>query len=98
MIFNEIFLNLGIGYKEQNCIIHFFIMHQTNRSLLTTVIFNDHYLFNKSDFIKYADYNIVMTEKDSIKCKELATKNFWVLPLETKVDERLFRNILKKVM
>ena len=43
-------------------------------------------------------YNIVMTEKDSIKCKELATKNFWVLPLETKVDERLFRNILKKVM
>ena len=62
------------------------------------VIFNDHYLFNKNDFIKYANYNIVMTEKDSIKCKELATKNFWVLPLETKVDEGLFRNILKKVM
>ena len=62
------------------------------------VIFNDHYLFNKNDFIKYADYNIVMTEKDSIKCKEFATKNFWVLPLETIVDERLFKNILKKVM
>ena len=62
------------------------------------VIFNDHYLFNKNDFIKYANYNIVMTEKDSIKCKELATKNFWVLPLETIVDERLFKNILKKVM
>jgi tetraacyldisaccharide 4'-kinase len=61
------------------------------------VIFNDHYLFNKNDFIKYADYNIVMTEKDAIKCKKFATKNFWVLPLETKVDERLFRNILKKV-
>ena len=60
--------------------------------------FNDHYLFNKNDFIKYADYNIVMTEKDAIKCKKFATKNFWVLPLETKVDERLFRNILKKVM
>ena len=62
------------------------------------VIFNDHYLFNKNDFIKYADYNIVMTEKDAIKCKKFATKNFWVLPLETKVDERLFQNILKKVM
>ncbi|MDC0475679.1 tetraacyldisaccharide 4'-kinase [Methylophilaceae bacterium] len=61
------------------------------------VIFNDHYLFNKNDFIKYADYNIVMTEKDAIKCKKFATKNFWVLPLETKVDERLFQNILKKV-
>jgi tetraacyldisaccharide 4'-kinase len=62
------------------------------------VIFNDHYLFNKNDFIKYADYNIVMTEKDAIKCKKFATKNFWVLPLEIKVDDRLFRNILKKVM
>ena len=61
------------------------------------VIYNDHYLFNKNDFIKYADYNIVMTEKDAIKCKKFATKNFWVLPLETKVDERLFQNILKKV-
>ena len=61
------------------------------------VIFNDHYLFNKNDFIKYADYNVVMTEKDAIKCKKFATKNFWVLPLETKVDERLFQNILKKV-
>ena len=61
------------------------------------VTYNDHYLFNKNDFIKYADYNIVMTEKDAIKCKKFATKNFWVLPLEIKVDERLFRNILKKV-
>jgi tetraacyldisaccharide 4'-kinase len=61
------------------------------------VTYNDHYLFNKNDFIKYADYNIVMTEKDAIKCQKFATKNFWVLPLETKVDERLFRNILKKV-
>jgi len=61
------------------------------------VTYNDHYLFNKNDFIKYADYNIVMTEKDAIKCKKFATNNFWVLPLKTKVDERLFRNILKKV-
>ena len=61
------------------------------------VTYNDHYLFNKNDFIKYADYNIVMTEKDAIKCKKFVTKNFWALPLETKVDERLFRNILKKV-
>ena len=61
------------------------------------VTYNDHYLFNKNDFIKYADYNIVMTEKDAIKCQKFATKNFWVLPLETKVEERLFQNILKKV-
>jgi len=62
------------------------------------VIFNDHYFFKENDFIKYADYNVVMTEKDAIKCKKFSTKNFWALPIETKVDERLFRNILKKVM
>ena len=61
------------------------------------VTYNDHYLFNKNDFIKYEDYNIVMTEKDAIKCQKFAMNNFWVLPLKTKVDERLFRNILKKV-
>jgi len=61
------------------------------------VIFNDHYLFNKNDFIKYADYNVVMTEKDAIKCKKFGTKNFWVLPLETNIDARLIRKIIKKV-
>ena len=34
------------------------------------VTYNDHYLFNKNDFIKYEDYNIVMTEKDAIKCQK----------------------------
>jgi tetraacyldisaccharide-1-P 4'-kinase len=38
-----------------------------------------------------------MTEKDAIKCKQFATKNFWIIPLETEVDENLFLNILKKV-
>ncbi|MBT4183155.1 MAG: tetraacyldisaccharide 4'-kinase [Nitrosomonadales bacterium] len=61
------------------------------------IIFNDHYLFKKSDFVKYEDCNIVMTEKDAIKCKQFATKNFWIIPLETEVDENLFLNILKKV-
>ena len=76
-----------------------FSVHLYTKQLWTVkkVTFNDHYLFNKNDFIKYADYNIVMTEKDAIKCQKFATKNFWVLPLETEVDERLFRNILKKV-
>ena len=61
------------------------------------IIFNDHYFFKKNDFIKYADYNIVMTEKDAIKCKKFASKNFWILPLETIIDEKLFLNILKKI-
>jgi len=53
-------------------------------------------LFQRDDFVKYEDYNIVMTEKDAIKCKKFANTNFWVLPIETEVDDRLFKDILKK--
>ena len=60
------------------------------------IIFNDHYLFKRDDFVKYEDYNIVMTEKDAIKCKKFANTNFWVLPIETEVDDCLFKDILKK--
>lgn len=60
------------------------------------IIFNDHYLFQRDDFVKYEDYNIVMTEKDAIKCKKFANTNFWVLPIEIELDDRLFKDILKK--
>ena len=32
-----------LGYKEQNCIIHYIIIQQTNKGLLTTVDLNDCY-------------------------------------------------------
>ena len=37
------FYSIYLGYKEQNCIINFLIMKQTNRVLLTTVVLNDCY-------------------------------------------------------
>jgi len=62
------------------------------------VIFDDHYIFKENDFINYQDYNIIMTEKDAIKCKNFANKNFWQLPIRTTVDDGLFQDILEKVM
>jgi len=64
----------------------------------TKKIFDDHYLFTEKDF-KFIDIstNIIMTEKDAIKCKLFARNNFWYLPIKPKVDQQLFLNIIKKL-
>ena len=59
--------------------------------------FNDHHLFTKSDFKDYDDMNIIMTEKDAVKCKHFAKENFWSLPIYADVDEELFKKLTKKL-
>ena len=59
--------------------------------------FNDHHLFIESDFEDYNDMNIIMTEKDAVKCKHFAKENFWSLPIYADVDEELFKKIIKKL-
>ena len=41
--YSKRFYLMYLGNKEQNCIIHFLIMQQTNRGLLTTRALNDCY-------------------------------------------------------
>jgi tetraacyldisaccharide 4'-kinase len=60
-------------------------------------IFNDHHLFTESDFQDFKDFNIVMTEKDAVKCKKFARSNFWYLPINADVDEKLFKKLIKKL-
>ncbi len=61
------------------------------------VTYNDHYLFNKNDFIKYADYNIVMTEKDAIKMQKICNGEFLGLAIRNQSRWKIISNILKKV-
>ena len=61
------------------------------------IIFNDHHLFTESDFKDYDDMNIIMTEKDSVKCNDFAKENFWCLPIYASVDEELFKKLIKKL-
>jgi tetraacyldisaccharide 4'-kinase len=60
-------------------------------------IFNDHHLFTESDFSDYVDMKIVMTEKDAVKCRTFAKENFWFLPIDAVVNEKLFKKIIKKL-
>ena len=61
------------------------------------VIFNDHHLFTESDFKDYVDMDIIMTEKDAVKCKNFAQENFWHIPIYTDVDEKLLTKLIKKL-
>ena len=38
-----------------------------------------------------------MTEKDAIKCKNFAQDNFWCLPIQTDVDEKLLTKLINKL-
>ena len=82
----------GIGNPES------FFKQLTNTGMqFNKKIFNDHHLFTESDFQYFKDFNIVMTEKDAVKCKKFARSNFWYLPINADVDEKLFKKLIKKL-
>lgn len=83
----------GIGNPER------FIKHlkTLNLHLNEIIIFDDHHLFSESDFKDYDDVDIIMTEKDAVKCKNFAKENFWYLSLYTDVEKKLFEKMTKKL-
>jgi len=85
----------GIGNPER-------FFEQLNSAGLTDqkfqkVVFNDHHLFTEADFKSYHNMDIIMTEKDAIKCKSFAKENFWYIPIHAEVDEVLFKKMIKKI-
>lgn len=56
----------------------------------------DHYAFSVDDF-EVANENVVMTEKDAVKCHAFAQQNFWVLPVNALIKDGLLAIILNKL-
>jgi tetraacyldisaccharide 4'-kinase len=88
----EIVAITGIGNPER-----FFEQLTTSGLKFKKVIFNDHHLFTEFDFKDYDDMDIIMTEKDAVKCKSFAKENFWYLPIYADVEEKLFKKLIKKL-
>lgn len=62
--------------------------------------FPDHYAYNKNDL----DFNkgsirkeVLMTEKDAVKCKAFAADNYWVIPVTAKLSDHLISGFLNKI-
>ena len=59
---------------------------------------SDHYTFSSIDFAAVPQgASILMTEKDSVKCRSLGLKNAWYMPVETRLPVG-FERILKDRM
>lgn len=59
--------------------------------------FADHYLYSLDDFANINADIILMTEKDAVKCRSFALKNFWVLPVSALIKKDLMPIILNKL-
>ena len=82
----------GIGNPNR-----FFDYLKTFNIEFNSSIFQDHYRFSKKDFRNMNDKNIIMTEKDAVKCQKFSRKNFWYLPVTAEVDSKFIDVILKKL-
>ena len=59
-------------------------------------IYDDHYLFTKSDFNEF--YNYLLTEKDSVKCELFAQSNMWVLMPKLEVCNKFLTKLEKRII
>jgi len=82
----------GIGNPDR-----FFDYLKTYNILFSSSVFQDHYKFSKKDFRDMNDKNIIMTEKDAVKCQKFSRNNFWYLPVIAEVDSKFTDVILKKL-
>ncbi len=59
--------------------------------------YKDHYRFTKKDFKTMNGKNIIMTEKDAVKCEKFAQDKFWYVPVSVEIDSKFIDVILKKL-
>ena len=59
--------------------------------------FPDHHVFSAQDLDFADELPIVMTEKDAVKCQQIATQKHWYLPVSAKLSTNLSANIAKLI-
>ena len=59
--------------------------------------FPDHHAFQSADFDKVGERPILMTEKDAAKCRALADRRMWVVPLTVHLAPETKRKLLRLV-
>lgn len=71
----------GIGHPER-----FFRLLQAQGYCVVPQPFPDHYMFQQKD-LQYAEpLPIIMTEKDAVKCRQMAMDGLWCLPVAADPD------------
>lgn len=89
----------GIGHPPR----FFATLETLGADLVATQGFADHRAYQASELKALAQQglNVIMTEKDAVKCREWAEENWWYLPVDAQFspqDELRILNRIKEVM
>ncbi|MDC9588439.1 tetraacyldisaccharide 4'-kinase [Xenorhabdus sp. XENO-10] len=85
----------GIGHPPR----FFATLQQLGASLQKTHAFADHQSYDKSQLLALAnsDQNLLMTEKDAVKCFQFAQSNWWYLPVHADLPEEKGQKVLNDI-
>ena len=59
-------------------------------------VFPDHYDYKVEDFEQF-EGEIIMTEKDAVKCRRFADERYWVFPVQARISTAFGQFILNKI-
>jgi len=79
----------GIGNPQR-----FFDQLTAQNITVTAHSFADHHPFQANDLDFGDDKQILMTEKDAVKCQHFANKNMWYIPIEATINGKLSQSLL----
>lgn len=84
----------GIGHPQR----FFNTLNQMGIHAHKQHAFDDHQVFLLEDIIAIAGENqVLMTEKDAVKCREFAKQNWWYLPVDAKIDFRFEQQLIAQL-
>jgi len=89
-ILTNLHLSIGIGYPYR------LINSLKKLCHFKYQIYDDHYYFTKDDFKD--NFNYLITEKDSVKCKNIDNKNIWVLKSDARMCPVFEKKLLGKIL
>ncbi|MCV6639380.1 tetraacyldisaccharide 4'-kinase [Candidatus Albibeggiatoa sp. nov. NOAA] len=75
----------------------FFNILLDNQCKIRPHVFPDHHFFKEQDFDFEENLPIIMTEKDAVKCRKFAKKNYWYLPIEARLPSSFGKRLLEKL-
>ncbi|MDK9737193.1 tetraacyldisaccharide 4'-kinase [Vibrio sp. D404a] len=91
----ELIAFAGIGHPPR----FFKTLADLGAAVVHTQGFADHKEFNKDELYALAQKgkNIIMTEKDAVKCESYAQENWWYLPVSAQFDQASQHKVMQKI-
>ncbi len=86
----------GIGHPPR----FFETLNQLKANVVHTQGFEDHKAFEPTEIEQLMQYGeqLIMTEKDAVKCQSFAQSSWWYLPVDATFPEEKAQQILNKII